>query len=150
MHKTVSDLDLLPSSFLLIRQLFFWKNGYMFIGMYGFFSKVRYDFITWFKMFMIIMVSGGIAIQATLYPNYPFTEYGITMALSRALFAMFLTKIDDLDGGMLMGFFLLWKILTKNINNLSYCRVISKYGGYFFFLRIVFFSQVQGDFFDFF
>lgn len=60
---------------------------------------VRYDFITWFKMFMIIMVSGGIAIQATLYPNYPLSEYGLTMALSRALFAMFLTKIDDLDGG---------------------------------------------------
>nr|XP_022305861.1 transient receptor potential cation channel subfamily M member 1-like [Crassostrea virginica] len=60
---------------------------------------VRYDFITWFKMFLIIMVSGGIAIQATLYPNYPFGEYGITMAISRALFAMFLTKIDDLDGG---------------------------------------------------
>ncbi|XP_055996761.1 transient receptor potential cation channel subfamily M member-like 2 [Ostrea edulis] len=59
---------------------------------------VRYDFITWFKMFLIIMISGGIAIQATLYPNYPFTEYGLTMAISRALFAMFLTKIDDLDG----------------------------------------------------
>ncbi|XP_061181386.1 transient receptor potential cation channel subfamily M member-like 2 [Saccostrea echinata] len=60
---------------------------------------IRYDFITWFKMFLIIMVSGGIAIQATLYPNYPLSEYGITMAISRALFAMFLTKIDDLDGG---------------------------------------------------
>ncbi|XP_062585972.1 transient receptor potential cation channel subfamily M member 3-like [Saccostrea cucullata] len=60
---------------------------------------IRHDFITWFKMFMIIMVSGGIAIQATLYPNYPLSEYGITMAISRALFAMFLTKIDDLDGG---------------------------------------------------
>lgn len=83
--------------------------------MYGFFSKVRYDFITWFKMFMIIMVSGGIAIQATLYPNYPFTEYGITMALSRALFAMFLTKIDDLDGGMLRGFF----CLERNSQSIS-------------------------------
>lgn len=56
-------------------------------------------------MFMIIMVSGGIAIQATLYPNYPLSEYGLTMALSRALFAMFLTKIDDLDGGIHRFFF---------------------------------------------
>lgn len=95
------------------------------------------------------MVSGGIAIQATLYPNYPFTEYGITMALSRALFAMFLTKIDDLDGGMLRGFFLLWKIHMKYFNNLSYCRIISKYGG-LLFLMIVFLSQVQGDFLEFF
>jgi hypothetical protein len=53
-------------------------------------------------MFLIIMISGGIAIQATLYPNYPFTEYGLTMAISRALFAMFLTKIDDLNGELLI------------------------------------------------
>ena len=49
-------------------------------------------------MFLIVMVSGGITIHAVLYPSYPLNVDGVKKALARAFFAMFLTKIDDLDG----------------------------------------------------
>ena len=44
------------------------------------------------------MVSGAVTIHSVLYPNYPLIADGIKRALARAFFAMFLTKIDDLDG----------------------------------------------------
>ncbi|XP_076098368.1 transient receptor potential cation channel subfamily M member-like 2 isoform X1 [Mytilus galloprovincialis] len=59
---------------------------------------VKHDFLTWFRMYLIIMVSGAITMHAVLYPNFPLEPEGIRVALSRAFFAMFLTKIDDLEG----------------------------------------------------
>lgn len=53
--------------------------------------------MTWLRMFLIFMFAGGITIQAVLYPNYYPLDESIIMALSRAFFGMFLTKIDDLD-----------------------------------------------------
>ncbi|XP_041360001.1 transient receptor potential cation channel subfamily M member-like 2 isoform X2 [Gigantopelta aegis] len=61
-------------------------------------KMVRKDFSTWMRMFVIVMVSGGITIHAVLYPSYPLNVDGVKKALARAFFAMFLTKIDDLDG----------------------------------------------------
>ncbi|XP_048243432.1 transient receptor potential cation channel subfamily M member-like 2 [Haliotis rufescens] len=61
-------------------------------------KMVRKDFMTWMRMFLIVMVAGGITIHAVLYPSYPLTQEGIKKALARAFFAMFLTKIDDLEG----------------------------------------------------
>ena len=60
--------------------------------------QITHDFLTWFRMFLIIMVSGAVTIHSVLYPNYPLIADGIKRALARAFFAMFLTKIDDLDG----------------------------------------------------
>ncbi|XP_062586024.1 transient receptor potential cation channel subfamily M member-like 2, partial [Saccostrea cucullata] len=65
--------------------------------MINFRIMMKKDFVTWFRMFLVFMIAGGITIQATLYPNFPASEEGIVSALSRAFFGMFLTKIDDLD-----------------------------------------------------
>ncbi|XP_061181423.1 transient receptor potential cation channel subfamily M member 1-like [Saccostrea echinata] len=65
--------------------------------MISFRAMMKKDFLTWLRMFLVFMIAGGITIQATLYPNYPASEEGFVMALSRAFFGMFLTKIDDLD-----------------------------------------------------
>lgn len=49
-------------------------------------------------MFLVFMISGGVTIQAILYPNYPMGIDLIKRVLTRPLFAMFLTQIGDLDG----------------------------------------------------
>ncbi|KAL3880135.1 hypothetical protein ACJMK2_032401 [Sinanodonta woodiana] len=59
---------------------------------------IRKDFVTFIRMFLIFMIVGGVTIQAVLYPNYPLGIDAIKRVLTRPLFAMFLTKIDDLDG----------------------------------------------------
>ncbi|XP_060064853.1 transient receptor potential cation channel subfamily M member-like 2 [Ylistrum balloti] len=79
---------------------------------------IKKDFLTWMRMFVIIMVSGGVTIHAVLYPNYPFTMQGIKKALIRAFFAMFFTQIDDLEGNDSCS------DLYKN-TSLSHCRAIS-------------------------
>lgn len=65
--------------------------------MINFKAMMKKDFVTWLRMFLIFMFAGGITIQAVLYPNYYPLDESIIMALSRAFFGMFLTKIDDLD-----------------------------------------------------
>ncbi|XP_033743894.1 transient receptor potential cation channel subfamily M member 1-like [Pecten maximus] len=79
---------------------------------------IKKDFLTWMRMFLIIMVSGGVTIHAVLYPNYPFTLQGIKMALTRAFFAMFITQIGDLEGNESCS------DLYKN-TSLSHCRATS-------------------------
>ncbi|OWF47104.1 Transient receptor potential cation channel trpm [Mizuhopecten yessoensis] len=59
---------------------------------------VKHDFVAFIRMFLIFLISGGVTIQAVLYPNYPLGYDLIKKVLTRPLFAMFLTKIDDLDG----------------------------------------------------
>ncbi|XP_064607847.1 transient receptor potential cation channel subfamily M member 4-like [Liolophura sinensis] len=59
---------------------------------------IKKDFFTWFRMFLLFMISGAITIQAVIYPNYPFTWEMLRKAFSRALFALFLTQIHDLEG----------------------------------------------------
>lgn len=49
-------------------------------------------------MFLVFMISGGVTIQAILYPNYPLGIDLVKRVLTRPLFAMFLTQIADLDG----------------------------------------------------
>ena len=60
--------------------------------------KIKFDFVAFIRMFLIFMVSGGVTIQAILYPNYPLGADLIKRVLTRPLFAMFLTQIGDLDG----------------------------------------------------
>ncbi|XP_033743506.1 transient receptor potential cation channel subfamily M member 7-like [Pecten maximus] len=59
---------------------------------------VKHDFVAFVRMFLIFLISGGVTIQAVLYPNYPMGIDIIKKVLTRPLFAMFLTKIDDLGG----------------------------------------------------
>lgn len=49
-------------------------------------------------MFLVFMISGGVTIQAILYPNYPLGIDIVKRVLTRPLFAMILTQIADLDG----------------------------------------------------
>ena len=60
--------------------------------------QIKYDFVDFIRMFLVFMISGGVTIQAILYPNYPLGIDLIKRVLTRPLFAMFLTQIADLDG----------------------------------------------------
>ncbi|XP_071134130.1 transient receptor potential cation channel subfamily M member-like 2 [Mytilus edulis] len=59
---------------------------------------VSVDFVSFIRMFLIFMISGGVTIQAILYPNYPLGKELFRRVFTRPLFAMFLTQIDDLSG----------------------------------------------------
>ncbi|XP_076076624.1 transient receptor potential cation channel subfamily M member-like 2 isoform X3 [Mytilus galloprovincialis] len=59
---------------------------------------IRVDFVSFVRMFLIFMISGGVTIQAILYPNFPLGTELIKRVVTRPLFAMFLTQIHDLDG----------------------------------------------------
>ncbi|KAJ8305133.1 hypothetical protein KUTeg_017318 [Tegillarca granosa] len=58
---------------------FYYRTLFVFLRI----SPVKVDFLTWMRLFLIVMVSGGITIQATLYPNYPFDLDAITRAMSQ-------------------------------------------------------------------
>lgn len=49
-------------------------------------------------MFLIFMIAGGVTIQAVLYPHWPLTTELVKRVLTRPIYAMFLTQVDDLDG----------------------------------------------------
>ena len=49
-------------------------------------------------MFLIFMIAGGVTIQAIIYPNWPIDWELIKRILTRPIYAMFLTQVDDLDG----------------------------------------------------
>ncbi|KAK3100700.1 hypothetical protein FSP39_023943 [Pinctada imbricata] len=59
---------------------------------------IKGDFVVFVRMFLIFLFSGGVTIQAILYPNFPLTKELIRRVLTRPLFAMFLTEIGDLSG----------------------------------------------------
>ena len=46
----------------------------------------------------MVLISGAVTIHAVIYPMYPFGVESVRTAFSRAIFGLFLTKIDDLDG----------------------------------------------------
>ncbi|ESO90589.1 hypothetical protein LOTGIDRAFT_175815 [Lottia gigantea] len=106
---------------------------------------IRKDFLTWFRMFMIVMVSGGISIHASLYPNFPITVDALKKAFARAFFAMFLTKIDDLDGDPSCSY------LYQNVSD-EYCAVAdhsrleecpySSFGGYFIVIQYLLITKL--------
>ena len=49
-------------------------------------------------MFLIFMIAGGVTIQAILYPNWPMTGQLIKRVITRPIYSMFITPVDDLDG----------------------------------------------------
>ena len=50
------------------------------------------------RMFLIFMIAGGVTIQAVLYPHWPLTKELIKRVITRPIYAMFLTQVDDLSG----------------------------------------------------
>lgn len=60
---------------------------------------VKKDFFNWMRMFMMVLVSGAVTMHAVIYPSWPLNYVSLRTAFSRAIFGLFLTKIDDIDGG---------------------------------------------------
>ena len=48
------------------------------------------------KMALVIIISGGIVMQALLYPDRPISSRVFRQAFDRAWFALFMTPINDL------------------------------------------------------
>ncbi|KAK7467859.1 hypothetical protein BaRGS_00036896 [Batillaria attramentaria] len=61
---------------------------------------VRQDFINWMRLFLMVLVSGAITIQAVIYPSHPLNYVALRNAFKRGIFGLFLTEIDDLDGNV--------------------------------------------------
>lgn len=61
-------------------------------------AMTKKDFYNWMRLYLMVLVSGAITIHAVIYPSAPIAEESIRAALQRAIFGLFLTKIDDLDG----------------------------------------------------
>ncbi|KAH9492740.1 hypothetical protein Btru_026219 [Bulinus truncatus] len=57
---------------------------------------MKRDLITWLKMWAMTFISGSVAIQAALYPAYPFSLSSVWRALKRGIFALFLTEVADI------------------------------------------------------
>lgn len=56
------------------------------------------DFKTWFKIYLIVAIAGGITVHAVIYPSAAVSEETFRRAFKRALFGIFLADISDLDG----------------------------------------------------
>ncbi|XP_076468214.1 transient receptor potential cation channel subfamily M member-like 2 [Babylonia areolata] len=77
-------------------------------------TMIRKDFSNWMKLFFMVLVSGAVTIQATIYPYYPLGVESLRKAFSRAIFGLFLTKIDDLNGNKSCSFY-------YNYDEVKYC-----------------------------
>ena len=60
--------------------------------------QTKKDVIDWVRLFSMVLVSGAVTIHAVIYPSFPLSVESFRVAFSRAIFGLFLTKIDDLDG----------------------------------------------------
>ncbi|KAG8179377.1 hypothetical protein JTE90_012073 [Oedothorax gibbosus] len=56
------------------------------------------DFVNFMRMVLLVIISGGIVLQAVLYPDYPLTAELFRQTFHRAWFSMFLTPISELEG----------------------------------------------------
>lgn len=50
------------------------------------------------RMTLLVIISGGIVLQAVLYPDYPLEVEMFRQAFHRAWFSLFLTPIGELEG----------------------------------------------------
>ena len=48
------------------------------------------------RMALLVMISGGIAVQATMYPDHPWNWNLARMTIYRAVFSLFLTPVTEL------------------------------------------------------
>ncbi|CAL1261896.1 unnamed protein product [Larinioides sclopetarius] len=83
---------------------------------------VTVDFVNFMRMTMLVIISGGIVLQAVLYPDYPLTVELFRQAFHRAWFSLFLTPISELEGKDRCN-------VTKSLHNADYCTV-GKYTDY--------------------
>ena len=54
--------------------------------------------VNWIQLWTLWVISGGLAINAAIYPAQPFSLNTVARALLRATLGVWLTDIDDLDG----------------------------------------------------
>ncbi|XP_052285259.1 transient receptor potential cation channel subfamily M member-like 2 isoform X2 [Dreissena polymorpha] len=59
---------------------------------------VNHDFVAFVRMFLIFLIVGGVTIQAVLYPHWPLGVELVKRIITRPMYAMFITQVDDLDG----------------------------------------------------
>lgn len=59
---------------------------------------VLVDFVNFMRMTLLVIISGGIVIQAVLYPDYPLSAELFRRTFHRAWFSLFLTPISELEG----------------------------------------------------
>ncbi|GIX69306.1 protein ced-11 [Caerostris extrusa] len=83
---------------------------------------VMVDFVNFMRMTLLVIISGGIVLQAVLYPDYPLTIELFRQAFHRAWFSLFLTPIGELEGKDRCN-------ATKSHMNSEYC-VVGKYTDY--------------------
>ncbi|XP_022706113.1 transient receptor potential cation channel subfamily M member 2-like isoform X2 [Varroa jacobsoni] len=57
---------------------------------------VSEDFINFMRMALLVMISGGIAVQAMMYPDHPWNWNLARMTVYRAVFSLFLTPVTEL------------------------------------------------------
>lgn len=55
------------------------------------------DFVNFMRMALVIMISGGIVMQALLHPDMDVSMKVFSMAFHRAWFSLFLTPTADLS-----------------------------------------------------
>lgn len=55
------------------------------------------DFVDFMRMALVVIISGGVVMQALLYPDYDLTSKVIHQAFDRAWFSLFLTPTSDLS-----------------------------------------------------
>ncbi|KAF8770629.1 Transient receptor potential cation channel like protein [Argiope bruennichi] len=84
--------------------------------------KVTVDFVNFMRMTLLVIISGGIVLQAVLYPDYPLTLELFRQAFHRAWFSLFLTPIGELEGKDRCN-------VTKSHHNADYC-IVGKYNDY--------------------
>lgn len=58
---------------------------------------VTVDFVNFMRMTLLVIISCGVVIHATIYPDYPLTSELFRRTFHRAWFSMFLTPIADLE-----------------------------------------------------
>jgi len=62
------------------------------------FQQVKHDFVAFVRMFLIFMIVGGVTIQAVIYPHWPLSIELMKRIITRPIYGMFLTQVQDLDG----------------------------------------------------
>lgn len=66
--------------------------------LYRFKLMISVDFIHFMRMALILLISGGIVIQAILYPNTELSMDLFHTAFHRSAISLFLTPVDELTG----------------------------------------------------
>ncbi|GFT92083.1 protein ced-11 [Nephila pilipes] len=83
---------------------------------------VLVDFVNFMRMTLLVIISGGIVLQAVLYPDYPLSIELFRQTFHRAWFSLFLTPIAELEGKDRCN-------MTRSHHSSDYC-IVGKYTDY--------------------